>query len=235
MKIGVTALAAACLLMPTQRAVAELEIRLFRTGDATKSSFFTVTPGEVFTVDAEITSTGTDDLNTYFAQFTSTPVVGGAAVTFTDQSGVVYRNSANNYVFGDATEISTLGIPPTPDGVTILDPFNATFDASLVAGNTSITAAPLLLARMQFMADAAATPGDSVELALDLVGSSFSDDLGGILNIGTATAATVQIAAVPEPSGMVLAALLLGAFGVVQLRRKKRLVRIAGVSGSTMA
>ena len=44
---------------------ADVMINLYRTGDTTKSSAFTILPGEVFSVDAEIFSNGTDELNTF--------------------------------------------------------------------------------------------------------------------------------------------------------------------------
>ncbi len=224
MKTTFAALVTLCLLLAAPSASADLAIRLFRTGDASKSSFFTVRPGEVFTVDAEISSDGTDNLNTYFAQFSSTPTVGGSAMTFTDQSGVApYRNSASGYVFGDNAEIATPGIPPTPDGVTIPDPFTAVYDASLVAGVTPVMGVPFLLARMQFVADAAAVIGDQSFITLDddpAAATFFTDDIGNPLNIGSITGVTVT--AVPEPSSIVLATLLIGGFGLSRLRRRRQ-------------
>ncbi|MEZ6060088.1 MAG: PEP-CTERM sorting domain-containing protein [Planctomycetaceae bacterium] len=180
---------------------ADLVVSLFRTGDITRSSSWSVTPGEVFSIDAEIHSTSPlpgDLLNSYFAEFTSTPLDASAAL-FTDQFSVApYRNSAADYVFGDA---EVLG------GVTSSS-FLSVFDGALPGiSDVTIGSTPLLLARMELVADITGTPGDRVVIELDTSATALTTFLSGSLtpvNIASATPATVTFSAVPEPSTVLL-------------------------------
>lgn len=200
-------------------AQADIIISLFRTGDALKSPTFTVLPGEVFSVDAEITSTTAlpgDSLNSYFAEFSSTPLDASTAL-FTDQLAVPpYRNAAAGYVFGD-DEVLGDAITPTP--------FSVVFDGTLPIVTTSaITATPLLLARMELMADPLATPSDSVVIDLDtslFAATAFLDGAASLIDIDSVSPATVTIAAVPEPSTFVIAGLLACGAGIRRRHRRR--------------
>jgi len=185
------------LATAAQSAHADVIISLFRTGDVTKSSAFTVTPGEVFSIDAEISSTAAtpdDLLNAYVAEFTSTPLDASVAL-FTDQAGVApYRSAADGYAFGDG-EVA---------GGVLATPFLTAFDGALPSAvDAPLTTTPVLLARMELTADTLGTPGDSILIDLDTSPLSFTSFLSSTLapvDVESVAPALVTISAVPEPS-----------------------------------
>lgn len=203
-------------LMTSSSVTADIIVHLFRTGDATKNSAFSVAPGEVFSVDAEITSTGTDELNTYFAPFLVTPLAASTA-TFTDQTAVpLFRNSASNYVFGDAELLGD---------TTVLNPFASVFDGSLLPGTSvSVGATPLLLSRMEFVADVLAVPGESILIDFDplLLGGlpAFSQAAGSPIAFDMSNPANVTFAAVPEPSALIVMFTAAALFAGYSIRKR---------------
>lgn len=197
-------------------AQADIIVSLFRTGDVLKSSTFSVHPGEVFSVDAEITSTEVlgDDLNAYLAEFVSTPL-GASTALFTDQVALpAYRSAPAHYVFGDDEVVG--GVIPTP--------FLALFDGALAFPTTSaVTSTPLLLARMELVADPLGAPGDSILIDLDTSPASSTDFFGAasLIDIDSVSPATITIAAVPEPSTFLVAGLLASGAGIRWKRRRR--------------
>lgn len=193
-------------LIPNSNATADLIISI---------PDVTVVSGSRSFLDVLVSSDGTDDLQSFFADFSVGGITHAAAPINFEPSAIPAPQlfaSAPNYVFlGDSLEadadVGQLGVDfvtDSPGGV-MADDRISVLDETLSGTNRTLDVADgqFLLARLNFLAPTTAPDGAVYDVELDDITSVFQDDFGDDLDFSfTAGSITVNSAAVPEPSSI---------------------------------